>query len=604
MDRFRRLLFILLTFTGVALAAVGSSTTTTLSITSAGAPVAYVSAPSTIKLTATVKSSALAVFPGLVKFCDKSINATCSGNAFLGTAQLTSSGKASLATRFGYGAHSLQAIFVGTRFYFSSQSSAASFSQKWKTGASLSHVNSVAGAKPGTFDLSVTLTGLQAAALPAAPTGSISFLDASNGNAVVATAPLGGGAGGTLTVRQTDQPLVGAMPWSAMTADFNNDGIPDVAVHNGEGTLSILLGNGDGTFQPQAKISGTFIPEPQALAIADFNSDGNADLAYATTVGVSGGYSILFGNGNGTFQAPVTTPLPGGGTWGLAAADFNRDGIPDLFALPLGPSGTPIPSGFMILIGNGDGSFVSSTQHPEMGLVMSFATADFNGDGITDLVVGYGTFGNTQLGVLLGNGDGTFQAPASPVALGNSYRFATADLNHDGKLDLVVAGAQSASGYYGAYSLLGNGDGSFQTPVAIDTTSVFPASLADFNFDGIPDVVIGHTDYHGSIEVRLGNGDGSFRAGVTLPTGAYPVQLPIVDLNGDGKPDILVINQGSNNSHPERLNVLLDWWGNPSSVTASSVTITGAGTHNIKASFAGDTNYRQSTSATTAVTVP
>jgi Bacterial Ig-like domain (group 3)/FG-GAP-like repeat/Beta-propeller repeat/FG-GAP repeat len=212
--------------------------------------------------------------------------------------------------------------------------------------------------------------------------------------------------------------------------------------------------------------------------------------------------------------------------WSIVVGDFNGDGKADL---AIGEE-----SGVQILLGNGDGTFEAALTYP-LGSYDSVAAGDFNADGKTDLAV---ASGNT-IYVLLGNGDGTF-ATAVPygVTASNLLSIAAADFNGDGTVDLVAASAEN-----GAVSvLLGKGDGTFETAVnynsGANSTSV---AVGDFNGDGKADLVVTNTT--GTVNVLLGKGDGTFLPAVMYPAGSQPFAVAVADFNGDGKLDLAVANE-------------------------------------------------------------
>jgi uncharacterized repeat protein (TIGR01451 family) len=335
---------------------------------------------------------------------------------------------------------------------------------------------------------------------------------------------------------------VGTGPSSVAVGDFNGDGKLDVAVANtGSGTVSILLGNGDGTFQAAVNLSTG--NQPSTILVGDFNGDGKLDLALYQRgdlqLSQAGSVSILLGNGDGTFQAPKTQALDPG-TYAIAVADFNLDKKSDLVVGEIGH--------VAIYLGKGDGTF-----QPVIGASAPYAdgaaivVADFNGDSKPDLAVSYAVFNSSFSGVeiLLGNGDGTFSQGAS-VTVATAFSNITqtinsvisTDLNHDGKLDLLVA--SSGPGADCPHHLctrtvtqisafLGNGDGSFQgeqiAAAATEQTSFTGTSsgsridrpfLGDFNGDGKLDLAYRMTPVPisasqlSSLEIQLGKGDGTF----------------------------------------------------------------------------------------------
>lgn len=210
--------------------------------------------------------------------------------------------------------------------------------------------------------------------------------------------------------------------------------------------------------------------------IADFNGDGNLDLAVCN-LGDST-FSVLLGNGDGTFGPQLVTQTAG--AISMAVGDFNRDGKLDLAIVSIG---------VQIWLGNGDGSF-TETSDVSVNSALTAVTADTNGDGKLDIVVGNG---GESVSVALGNGDGTFQAPVTYATAEFSGAPAVADFNGDGKLDIAVSGLAIVTGTNNGPSvistLLGNGDGTFQNRVEEPASSTFASlAAADFNGDGVMDI--------------------------------------------------------------------------------------------------------------------
>jgi hypothetical protein len=371
---------------------------------------------------------------------------------------------------------------------------------------------------------------------------------------------------------------------NTITGDFNGDGKLDLAGFTGD-SVWIALGNGDGTFQTPATFttgqSGLF------LLAADFNNDGKADLAVSNTTNNT--VSILLGNGDGTFQNPKTfTAGPGG----VVAADFNGDGKLDL-VLPFGNK-------ISVFLGNGDGTFQPGIISLTPDIFFSGAiVGDFNRDGKLDLAVLEGSAGGIAAAIYLGNGDGTFQTTAivSTTSFPGPFvgLFPAADLNGDGKLDLIFEHNQPTQSCNARTAvLLGNGDGTFPSGSDRSGDSLL---VADFNADGKLDIIFGTNC--ASLGILLGNGDGTFQSSPLTILGPGQVGGPVVggDFNGDGKMDFASV---SNNS----INVFLQgqWTiaASQSSLTlapqvigmtssSQSVTLTNTGTNTVMLSGIGIT---------------
>jgi hypothetical protein len=319
---------------------------------------------------------------------------------------------------------------------------------------------------------------------------------------------------------------VGLSPIFIAIADINQDGLLDLAVANYRSDrVSVLLGVGDGTFREGPSLEVGYYPV--AIAIADFNADGQVDLAVANSQASS--LAVLLGNGDGTFQDAVTLPLDGSPI-SVRAADFNNDGLPDLI-VSLGMDSTTT---IVELRGHGDGTFeVTERISPGAGIL---ALGDFNADGLADVIGGE----PGSLMVLLSNGDGTFERqPDVRLPSSNPAWIVTADINGDGLLD--VAAVTSPGGGADIISvLLGRGDGTFQAAptVAMNVSGGTPA-VADFNHDGFPDIVVANSP-QGTVTTLLGNGSGTFTAAGSFPAGGNPYDVVAGDFDGDGNLDVVV----------------------------------------------------------------
>jgi hypothetical protein len=279
---------------------------------------------------------------------------------------------------------------------------------------------------------------------------------------------------------------IGSNLFGLAVGDFNGDGKADLVTGNGNFTVSILLGNGDGTFKPAVPYSGG----GDYVAIGDFNGDGKTDLA--TISSSSGeGLSVLLGNGDGTFQ-PAENYGTGSNAFGLAVGDFNNDGLADLVFTNQGSNS------FSVLLGNGDGTFRGALEYTVGSEPREIAVGDFNGDGKADVAIANN--GSNTLSVLLGNGDGTFQPQvAYPVTTGFLWHVVPGDVNGDGKLDLVAGGGFPGSEGDVAV-LLGNGDGTFQAAVNYPVNGFASIALGDYNRDGAMDIAA----TSGGVSVLLG----------------------------------------------------------------------------------------------------
>jgi hypothetical protein len=266
-------------------------------------------------------------------------------------------------------------------------------------------------------------------------------------------------------------------------ADFNGDGKLDLAVTDSTGVW-ILLGNGDGTFQnPVSYAAG---PYPDSIAIADFNGDGKPDIVVGDNGRNRYSVSVLLGNGDGTFQTFIPHVIhfqP----YAVVTGDFNGDGLPDVAVAGQGPDS------ILILLGTGNGNFQNPVQYSvsaPYGAPGALVACDFNGDGKLDLA--FGAYSPRAVYVMLGNGDGTFAIPAAysaTLGYGSDWwagGLTVADFNGDGYPDIVsTAGGNSIAVY------LGRGDGTFQTAKYFGAgITYFIAAAADFNGDGMPDIAI------------------------------------------------------------------------------------------------------------------
>lgn len=344
----------------------------------------------------------------------------------------------------------------------------------------------------------------------------------------------------------------GKGPISVAIADFNKDGHPDLAVANqADGTISILLGNGDGTFAPQTVItippvttaSGTTNASPSAIATGDFNNDGNIDIA--VTDMANNQVAILFGNGNGTFQTPLSYATSSNPV-ALQAQDFDGDGQPDLAVVNQGDGKTA--GTVSILLGNKvngaqNGTFGAKTDYPVGVSPSAITSAVFSTVGFTDLAVA--NKGSNTVSILPGFGtngtqNGTFSTQIT-LATGNGPAgIATGDFNSDGHPDLAVTNETDGT----VSIILGNGNETFLPQTAYAAGSGPVGIIAEPFTSVTPDLAIAD-ESSDNAAILIGNGDGTFNPAIPLPTGNSPISVAGADLNGDGTIDLVTANNAS-----------------------------------------------------------
>ncbi len=342
-----------------------------------------------------------------------------------------------------------------------------------------------------------------------------------------------GNGDGTLQPRQSY--AVGFNPSFIAAGDFNGNGKVDVAVAGESGSLlAILLNDGDGNLQKP--VLRSLSKTPTALTVADFNNDGHADLALANADGT---VSILLGKGAGLFRSLPDISVASGSLSSINSGDLNKDGKIDLVVTQ------PRQKLVSVLIGRGDGTFVSPASYPVGNEPIWTLVADVNGDGIPALVV-INKSSNT-FSILVGNGDGTFKSSIDFVA-GNAPLAAVAgDFYGNGHVDLAIINHSSQT----VSVPLGNEDGTFKAARSY-SAGVQPVSIASGNLNGsnIPALVVANycgsdltCSTAGSVAVFLADDKGVYRLSSTYTVGAGPVSVALADLKGDRNLDIVALNR-------------------------------------------------------------
>lgn len=328
-------------------------------------------------------------------------------------------------------------------------------------------------------------------------------------------------------------------------ADFNEDGKPDLVV-TANWKVYVFLGNGNGTFAP-ASDSPLPVPSPPyddlpspdtgPVVAGDFNNSGHLGLAVGEFQNEAA--VIYSGNGDGTFvtSSAAFANAFGMPLSGIQPADFNADGNLDLAITNEFSGVSPVSLGY------GEGAFTAVGTLYTGIFPIGVAVGDFNADGKLDAIVASGgtaEYPGSGVTVSLGNGDGKFTL-GSAIPLGKDLSaIVAADFNGDGKLDFAVTDYDANV----VLILLGNGDGTFGPPITIRTGYQPDAIICgDFNDDGKLDLAIANYG-DDTVTLLLGNGDGTFTpaSGSPYAVGHGPVAIAAADFNGDGKLDLAVAN--------------------------------------------------------------
>jgi len=444
-----------------------------------------------------------------------------------------------------------------------------------------------------------------------------------------------GNGDGTLNVPTVGYATGGSPGTSALVADFNGDGFADIVVPDKQFSFAYLQGYGDGTFRSAmdfySPVPDNKFADGEVIASGDFNGDGYPDFVvgnccdkqigitvflsnpdgslgpgknltnsgdYASVVAAdffdlnhqgnldiaafdysSNSVEIFRGYGDGTFKGVGNYSV--GGTNGVSGitfnrmvtGDFNGDGYLDLAVIT---NSNQSVTSVSVLLNNGDGTFGTAAPYLDSGIGSAIATADVNGDGVLDLIVPQS---NQGVDVFLGNANGTFQAAkTSTFAFNNLGNLAVHDLNGDGKPDLVVAVADKTTPNVGLAVAQGNGDGTFAAPVLYamttqNTSLSLPVPgdvkiVQNLKGNGLYDLVYTNLTY-GTVGFLYNTGANPFAAGmfydpIEYPAGSLAYSLVLADVNHDGAIDVVT----SNNNYAG-VTVLLNASGNFNTIASS-----------------------------------
>lgn len=322
--------------------------------------------------------------------------------------------------------------------------------------------------------------------------------------------------------------------------DLNEDGADDAVVTNTVGdAVSVLFGDGSGGFG--LPVSFPMGAEPSDVASGDFNGDGHADVL--VTIYGSGKVSVLLGDGSGGLLTQINTTV-GVQPSRVVAADLDADGTLDLVVLT--DEGFAAEDGLNVLMGNGDGTFQSPQRTSMPGGAIDVVQGDWDQNGVLDLAV-LNPYSDT-VSILNGNGDGTFQAAGLLATEAFPRSIAMGDVDSDGSSDLMVACFSAAE----VQLFRGKPGGVFLSATPVVAEERVGLRLADVDGDGVLDLVSPVYEeskipdsFRSFIEVRPGNGDGTFGAAQEFLGGAVPGRVIVRDINGDGRSDLLAPNSES-----------------------------------------------------------
>ncbi|PYE85118.1 FG-GAP-like repeat-containing protein, partial [Phyllobacterium leguminum] len=541
---------------------------------------ASVAAGKSVTLTATLTPG----LSGTVSFCEAAAKLCTDANR-LGEAQVFN-GKASITFIPRIGTYSLKAQFAGTNTSVAAASAAQALTVtgQYPTKTTLG--------KPlgnGPYSIPVTVSSAAPPATP--PTGTVEIIDQTNNNVPLGTSSTLSPAGDGVAV-QGSTLTAGKAPNSLAGADFNKDGLLDLAVANQtDNNIQIFLAQSGGTFPATPSWTISNVAGAFPVVAGDFTNDGYIDLAVGTTSNIS----VFTGKGKDGFEtAPITTPASN--MVAFVVSDFDTSGTLDLAFVTTTSS--------QIWLGDGAGKFAAKGSPVMIGNNMkryggNAAAGDFNNDAIPDLLVPQG--GNSRVWVLLGDGTGLFQASPQYTDTGADATVCTvavADFNHDGNLDFTVGVENySSDGFVAFYQGQGNGYFIPRPFVTFPGTAWHNVNVTvgDFNADGWADAAaIYFEDNGGKIPILLGSSSQpwTFTPSTIAQVGVFPLSPAVGDFNGDGFSDLAVVNAFDNNVSVELVQPTV-------TVTASADVPAPAGdpssgNHEVAGVYSGDTLFEKS----------
>lgn len=601
--------------------AASTPTTTQLTVSASsvyeGTPVAF---------TISVNVNGRNVYPGQVKLCDAS-QERCDGSAVLASGQISGT-VTTIKTLLGVGSYKVYALFQGTQSYSASTSTQQQVTVL-KKGKYSSSITVNAEGSNGSYQLSAAVTGHGRPAI----TGGVTFQNASNGNASLASGTLGSsglnfGLGDPAILPfDTDSSFFSS---GMAVADLNNDGVPDIVWRNtqysGEITLysRLFVQMGDpahpGQFLspgvaygiPSLYAFNTRVAENNPILIGDFNGDGVSDIAvllgpdyYSMGSVTQSQIEIFYGqySSPGSFGTTAMIPL-GNNSYSMTVGDFNKDGLPD-FAVTNTADGTV---GIVLNDSLNPGQFKSMATYAlsSGSQPYSLVKGDFNGDGYEDLAVGNSSLsGNTitsWVDLLLGDPSNpgqflpakrfSFASTSASDYFGYYFYLTAGDLNKDGYTDLAAA----VPGTLGVLLTDSAHPGQLLAPANYGSDTLTNVSIADFNGDGWPDLLTsgndGKVNYSGVLYGKASN-PGSFSAAVHFPR---PSQISglnskaiVADVNGDGLPDWVVAGQQLFTGSAKNEGAIL--LNTPAQTATTSASASAPSTSFFAGLYSGDANY-------------